>query len=99
TRHVTRMARRLSRANYKPPTRLQGPLAEIGYDQYRDIRFKTDRAIWRDENLGFQIQLFASAYLYKEPVEINLVEGGRIQPLRATRDLFEWGALSEKIEP
>ena len=33
-------------------------LLEISYDQWRDIRFRPDRALWRDRKLPFQVQFF-----------------------------------------
>lgn len=99
SRHVRTLARKLSRTRYRPAKPLEGPLAEIGYDQYRDIRFKPDRSLWRRDDLGFQVQFFPTAYIYKEPVDIYLVERGRIRPLAATRDLFDWGPLREQLAP
>ena len=68
-------------------------LAKISYDQYRDIRFKPDRAIWRGENLGFELQLFAGGWLYKTPVEIFIVGDGGIDQIRPVSGMFETGRL------
>ena len=34
-------------------------LSALTYDQYRDIRFRPDRALWRSENLPFEVRLHA----------------------------------------
>ena len=52
---VAAIARRLGRAPYKAPDRVQpAELEALDYDQYRDIRFSPDRALWRAENLPFK---------------------------------------------
>ncbi|MGH8529294.1 MAG: glucan biosynthesis protein G [Nevskiales bacterium] len=48
-------------------------LLELSYDQYRDIRFKPDRSIWRKDKLPFEIQLFHPGFIYNRPVQINLI--------------------------
>jgi glucan biosynthesis protein len=49
---VAALARRKARAPYKPPDRAQpAELEALGYDRYRDIRFRPDRAVWRTEGL------------------------------------------------
>src|SRR6185295_14592902 len=41
-------------------TRAQVPawLLNITYDQWRDIRFRSDHALWRDRHLPFEVQFF-----------------------------------------
>ena len=38
----------------KAPAQLQA----LNYDQYRDIRFRPDRALWRDDKLPFEVMFF-----------------------------------------
>jgi glucans biosynthesis protein len=71
----------------------------MGYDEYRDLRFRPERAIWRGEDLGFEIQFFPSAYIYRSPVEIFLVENGSLRQLTADRQLFDFGPQRGKIGP
>lgn len=95
---VRELARELSRHGYEAPAEaLPETLKTIGYDAYRDVRFRPEKAIWRKEDLGFEIQLFPTAYIYKTPVEIFLVEDGRIRRLRANRSLFDFGPLEGEI--
>ncbi len=67
---------------------LPEPLKSLSYDRYRDLRFRPDRALWRDGGL-FQVQLFHLGSAYDRPVRIHLVEGGRITPLAYDPDLFD----------
>jgi periplasmic glucans biosynthesis protein len=59
---VAALARRKARAPHEPPDRAQpAELAGLGYDRYRDIRFRPDRAIWRAEGLPFDLMFFHRA--------------------------------------
>ena len=59
---VAALARRKARAQYEPPDRAQPRELELlGYDRYRDIRFRPDRAIWRAEGLPFDLMFFHRA--------------------------------------
>ncbi|MBN1607598.1 MAG: glucan biosynthesis protein [Polyangiaceae bacterium] len=95
---VRRRAEELSRRVYEPPREtLPAVLAAMGYDEYRDLRFRPERAVWRGEDLGFELQFFVSAYIFRSPVEIFLVESGAIRPLTADRDLFDFGPQESKV--
>jgi len=94
---VRKRAEELSRRAFEPPPETLGPLAAMGYDEYRDLRFRPERAIWRGEEIGFELQFFVSAYIFRAPVEIFLVEDGRIRQLNADRELFNFGPQDEKV--
>lgn len=55
------------------------PLRRLGYDDYRQIQFNPDAALWRDR--PFQIQLFLPGFLHTTPVRLNLVRNGETAPL------------------
>lgn len=95
---VRLQAKKLAGSAYvAPPETPSQALAKIGYDEYRDIRFRSERAVWRDENLGFELQFFLSAYIYRTAVQIFLVEGDAIRPVQADPSLFEFGAQASKL--
>lgn len=94
---VRKRAAALSRHAFAPPPETVGPLAAMGYDEYRDLRFRPERAVWRAENLGFELQFFVSAYLYRSTVEIFLVDDNSIRPLGADRTLFDFGPQDSKV--
>ena len=48
-------------------------LREITYDQWRDIRFRPERALWRDKNLPFTVQFFHPGFYYDRTVRVNVV--------------------------
>jgi periplasmic glucans biosynthesis protein len=96
---VRKRAAELSRRAFEPPPETLGPLAAMGYDEYRDLRFRPERAVWRGEKLGFELQFFVSAYIYRSAVEIFLVEDGSIRQLTADRELFDFGPQKGKVLP
>lgn len=89
--HVIKQARELAGRPYTPPTfRLPESLAELDYDQYRDIRFRPARSLWRGEG-SFEVQFFHPGFLYREPVRVYAVEDGVIAPVPFDPDMFDYG--------
>ena len=81
---VRDLARKLAGADYiKPAMELPEPFNKLSYDQYRDIRFKTEQSIWRGEKLDYELQLFPVGFLYDMPVEISVVDGDKARALKA----------------
>lgn len=90
---VRKRARDLSRTGYRPADRpLQPSLANLGYDAYRDLRFRPDRAIWRSERLPFQLQMFHRGGLFRDPVDLFEADRGGVRPIRFSEELFTYGA-------
>ena len=75
----------------RPQMELPEPFDKLTPEQYRDIRFRQEQAIWRGEKLDYELQLFALGYLYDTPVEIWIVEGQRARQLKADGTLFSIG--------
>jgi periplasmic glucans biosynthesis protein len=95
---VMHRAQQLAAAPYraqevKLPSELQG----IGYDQFRDIRFKPDRSLWRDAKLPFEVAFFHLGLYYNRPVRINEVSGDAVREIRYDPALFDYGA--NKFDP
>ena len=56
---VERQAKALSaRAYAKPNTTLPDELRRLKYEQYQDIRFKTERMHWRGRGLPIELAFF-----------------------------------------
>lgn len=90
------MARELAQKAYKAPDKsLPQGLKDLGYDQYRDIRFRPERALWRGEKLPFQVQFFHRGFIFLDRVDVYAVSGGRAQRIQYTPELFDFG----KIKP
>ncbi|MGI4952706.1 MAG: glucan biosynthesis protein, partial [Janthinobacterium lividum] len=64
---VRRLAQAMSRQPFQAPDRtLPSALDHLTYDQYREIRFRTEHALWRGQDLPFQAQFFSRGFLYRE---------------------------------
>ena len=89
---VPALARALAARAYQPPSRaLPASLDTIDYDQFRDYRFRPEQALWRDTGAPFQAQLFHRGFIFKDLVELHLVQDGRATPLPYRRELFDFG--------
>lgn len=89
---VPRLAQQLSRAAYVPPDETLPPeLASLKYDQYRDYRFKADRALWAGTGARFQAQFFHRGFLQKQRVDIYEVVAGNASPVRYSPQMFTYG--------
>lgn len=79
-----------------PPETVSSALQNMNYDQYRDIRFRPEASLWRNDERGFEAQFFHLGSVFKSPVTINVVANGMTSPLLFSPDLFEYGPLIEK---
>ena len=62
---VKGLAQQLAASDYvKPGIEIPEPFDKLSYDQYRDIRFRPDQAIWKGEKLDVELQLFPMGWLY-----------------------------------
>lgn len=85
-------ARRLAERPYQPPgDQVPASMRRLGWDQYQAIRYKPQRAMWRDERLPFQVQFFPAGYLFSRPVAINVVDASGVHRVPFSADLFAFG--------
>jgi periplasmic glucans biosynthesis protein len=97
---VKQLAGQLAAKPHVPPsTTLPKALEGLDYDQYRQIRFRRERTIWRGEGLNFELQVLPAGWLYKSPVEISLVRDGVVLPLTPDNSYFELGPLAGRLPP
>ena len=68
-------------------------MSNLSYDQYRDIRFNTNQALWATDNLPFRAMLFHPGYLYREPVTLNEFTKSHQQQIRLAEAYFNYGPL------
>ena len=95
---VVARARKLSTQPYEAPqNNLPGPLREIDYDAYRDIRFKPEKALWRGAKLPFELQFFHPGRQYQQSVTVNLISADGVRRLSYNPDSFDFG--KNKFDP
>ncbi len=74
-------------------TELPPFLAALDYDQYRDIRYHPDAALWRRDGLPFQAQFFSRGFIFNDRVRVNVIDHGVPAPVEFAADLFDFGRL------
>lgn len=91
---VVASARQLAKEDYKPVAEVDSVLKNLSYDEYRDIRFKTDEQMWRGEERGFTLDLLHSGFVFRHNIEILLIENGRVRPVEYVPQHFDFGPLA-----
>lgn len=91
-------ARKISLKPFKSPVgEIPERLMKIDYDQWRDIRFIPDKALWRDEKLPFTLQFFHPGLFYDRTVAINVIDAkGKVHKVPFSRDQFDY--KSEQVK-
>ncbi|MCW7539822.1 glucan biosynthesis protein G [Aquabacterium sp. A7-Y] len=90
---LSEQARRLAQQPHRPAgSTLPEELKALDYDQYRDIRFRPERALWRGDKLPFEVMFFHLGKLQTEPVLINEIGAdGRTRHIPFSRADFDYG--------
>jgi glucans biosynthesis protein len=78
---------------HSPRADLPSFLSQLTYDQYREIEFRSDRALWSEDPLQFRVEFFHLGYLYQEPVHLNEFTATHVQPVRFVSDFFNYRSL------
>ena len=75
----------------QPVLALDGPFADLNYDQYRAIRFRDEERLFGGDGIGgFQMDLMAPGFYYTDRIEINVVSDGRAEPLPFSTRFFDF---------
>lgn len=89
-------ARERAESAYVPPVSmpLSGPLQD-NYDAYRNIRFRPERSLWRDEPGRFESQFFHPGFYYRNAVGIYVIENENVRELPFSTQLFSYQGVPE----
>lgn len=84
-------ARALAGRTYKAPS-VTAPdkLKNLTYDQYQSIRFRREKALWFDENRGFQLEFFHLGRGFKEPVQMYELANGQAREILYKPAMFDF---------
>jgi len=97
---VQRAASELATKAYvAPPEEAPKGAEALDYDQFRQIRFRRERTIWRGDGLNFELQVLPNGWLFKTPIEINIVDNGNVRTLSPDNSYFDLGPLAGKLAP
>jgi glucans biosynthesis protein len=90
--NVVRRARELSVLPYDGARpQLPPALTSMNFDQYRDMRFRPDRALIAQGGGSFRMQMFHLGFIYREPVVVNVIRDGIPTPVPYAAALFDYG--------
>ena len=76
----------VSRKNELPPS-----VANLDWDQYQSLRYKSDHLLWRDEKLRFEAAFFHLGLFFKSPVHIHELKDGQAQEFAYDPAMFDYG--------
>jgi glucans biosynthesis protein len=90
-------AKSLAAEPFKPSPEMDPALLALNYDQFRNISFDPAKEIWRDVSPEFHLELFHAGYIYRDPIEIFLVDKGKASKLRYDRSMFHFGPAEKRV--
>jgi periplasmic glucans biosynthesis protein len=90
---VQHIAQERAARDYRPmPETLPATLANLSYDQYRDIRYRPASALWHGQAL-FEVQFFHRGYRTRQRVNISEVDATGVSPVAYSAQYFSFGHL------
>jgi glucans biosynthesis protein len=93
---VAREAAALARQPYQPAATADRHLAALSYDDYRDIRFRPERALWRDRGSLFQVHFFPLGRGFTRPLRLFELSGGELRPLQVAAADYSVGSAASR---
>jgi glucans biosynthesis protein len=78
---------------HSPRADLPAFLSQLNYDEYRQIAFRDERALWTEDRLPFRVEFFHLGYIYQEPVHLNEFSSTHVQSVRFAPDFFDYRSL------
>lgn len=85
-------ARQLATQAYTPHTFTLPPsIAALTWDQYQSIQFKSDHALWINDNVPLSAKFFHLGLFFKTPVKMHQVIDGQAQELAYDPSMFDYG--------
>lgn len=89
---VSRQAQQLARQAYSAPdAAAPDAVQRLNYDQYRDIRFRPERALWRAEGLPFELMTFHPGHGNSPAVRLNEITPQGVRRIVFDRADFDYG--------
>ena len=82
------------------PAPLGGFLADLGYDDYRLINFRSSNRRWNEPGSPWGVAAFPRGWLFKDPVSLYEVVDGEARPMPIRGEDFEYlNDLGAKLPP
>ncbi len=89
---VDRLAKQAAAGAFrKPDAELPVELRNLSYDQYRDIRHRPEKSLWRSDGLPFEAAFFHRGGFFQEAVKINEINATGVREIKPDADSFDYG--------
>lgn len=87
-------ASQLAQKPYVAPTvKLDAFFDQLNYDGHRQIRFKTDKALYSDIKDAYRVEFFHPGWMFKKPVYFYEISDGQSPEIPFNKELFNYGEL------
>jgi glucans biosynthesis protein len=96
---VDTLAKARAAAPYAAPRDTPQLMREVGYDQYRGMRYQIEHNLWADDRSRFQVTPVMPGGVYLHILPINIVDGDTVEPLAFHKEYFTYDEeeLAQKI--
>ena len=89
---VVKRARELAAAPFDSTIpSLPDSIANLNFDAWRDIRFRSEKPLLGPAGGNFRLELFHLGHLYRRPVVVNVLRDGIPAPIPYANNLFDYG--------
>ncbi|CAK7011194.1 MAG: Glucans biosynthesis protein G [Desulfovibrio sp.] len=96
---IQKARKRASRSYKESEDYVPDFLRSLTESQWTAIRFKPEQALWNEERLPFQVELFHPGFIYGRSVTINEVTSSGAANIAFSPDMFAYGnrSLADKV--
>jgi len=89
--NIQRLAQQRASQPYTERTaKLPENLAKLGYDEYRDIRYRPTAGLWHGQSM-FEVQFFHLGFNFSKKVNISEVADEGVRPVQYNTSQFDFG--------
>lgn len=72
---------------------LEDWLQQFDYDDYREIEYRREKALWEGTDVPFRVQFFHRGGIFPNPVKVHVIREGGVEDFKFDPDLFNYRAL------
>ncbi|QSX35475.1 glucan biosynthesis protein D [Shewanella avicenniae] len=70
---------------------LPDSLKNLDWDEYQQIHFRKDKALWKDEDGDFRAELFHLGLYFDTPIQMYELHDGEVTPINYNPKMFDYG--------
>ncbi|CAN5906290.1 glucan biosynthesis protein G [soil metagenome] len=90
---VRDQAQRLAAEPYRKPEAIAAsPLKAMSYEQYMQVRFQPNNALWYGTGASFRAEFFPAGFIFDTPVSVFTVVNGRATPVMGSATMFDFSS-------